>query len=255
MDGRRIVLIDTPGFGNESRTDVDILEDIAKWMAKKGYLTGKNQLDGLILLHPVTMHRPDGDARKRTKLLQNFLGQNAYKRVIIATTKWEILKDDNDVNSGLKAWEKDIWYDLVRQGVKIRKHYNNPVSALCIIEEIIALSQKYGKLEPLIQTELVKDPRLIKTTASKSKKDLQADIVRARTLLADHDRTRPREPRQRDKVIQNKKWKEFEEWYEERKVLEDRLEKLETSLSELTVFHVSWATLTPFFRKSPCAST
>ncbi|KAK0711808.1 P-loop containing nucleoside triphosphate hydrolase protein, partial [Lasiosphaeris hirsuta] len=173
LDNHPILLIDTPGFDDDDRTDVQILEDIAKWMAKEGYLKGSDQLDGLILLHPVTMHRLGGTERRRMRLLQNLLGQNAYKRIIIATTMWERIKDEKDVEIGLKGREKDIWHDLISKGVKIKKHYNTRDSAHKIIREIIRLSEKYGKLEPLIQEELAEDPRLVETTAGKSvKKDL-----------------------------------------------------------------------------------
>lgn len=155
---------------------------------------------------------------------------------------WERLKDENDVVGSLEGREKDIWHDLVTQGAKVRKHYNNAESARRIIREIIALSQKYGKLEPLIQTELAMDPHLIKTTAGKSmKKDLQADIERARAVLAGHHKERPQELRGVDRVTQSRTWKrEFKQWDEERKALEKRLERLETSMDKLSGFHVSW---------------
>jgi len=233
-------LIDTPGFDDDNRTDIQILEDIAKWMAMKGYLTGKHQLDGLVLLHPVTMHRVGGNERRRTKLLQNLLGPNACKRVIIATTMWERLRSENDAKIGLEGREKDVWYDLVSQGAKVRKHYNNAESARTIIREIISLSQKHGKLEPLIQTELALDPQLVSSTAGRSmRKDLKADIERSKALLADHLKERPKEPRKRDKVMQNKRYKDFKSWEEDKKEIEKRLARQEASLSKLSSFHVS----------------
>lgn len=234
MDGRQILLIDTPGFDDDDRSDVQILEDIATWLAKRGYLKGSHQLDGLILLHPVTMHRLGGNERRRTRLLQNLLGQNAYKRIIIATTMWERITDEKDVEMGLKGREKDIWYDLVSKGAKISKHNNNPDSAHKIIREIVRLSEKYGKLEPLIQTELSKDPRLVKTTAGKSmKRDLEADIARAKTMLMEHIATKPQEPGKVGKYRHSKKWKEHKEWVEEKREIETRLARLEARLEKL----------------------
>lgn len=237
MDERPILLIDTPGFDDDSRTDVQILEDIAKWLAEQGYLKGSDQLDGLIILHPVTVHRLGGNERRRTRLLQNLLGKKAFKRIIVATTMWEKIRDEDlqDVKRAVKEREIDIWHNLVSEGAKLMSHHNNVDSARKIIREIIRLSEKYGKLEPLIQEELHKDPKLIRTTAGKSmKKDLEADIDRAKALLAKHQQERPKQPRKRDGLLRNARLKEYQEWVEEGRVLERRLRRLEDSFNKLS---------------------
>lgn len=246
LDHRPILLIDTPGFDDDSRTDVQILEDIAKWMAQQGYMKRSDQLDGLVMLHPVTVHRLGGHERRRTKLLQNLLGENAFKRIIIATTMWERIKDEDEEDAGraVKAREKDIWYDFVSKGAKLRKHQNCTESAYRIIREIIERSQKYGTLEPLIQTELQKDPSLVRTTAGKSmKKDLETDIRRAKVLLEEHDRDKPKEPSNKNRIQRNTKWKDYKEWVEDRKALEKRLERLEASMAKLSRLQFRWGNI------------
>jgi hypothetical protein len=241
LDGRPVLLIDTPGFDDDSRTDVEILEDIAKWLARQGYLKGSDQLDGLIILHPVTLHRLGGQERKRTRLLQNLLGENAFKRIIVATTMWEKIRDEDEeaVKRAVKERERDIWYDLVSKGAKLRKHQNKPDSARRIIQEIIQLSETYGKLEPLIQEELQKDPRLIRSTAGKSmKKDLEADIDRAKTLLERHEQNKPKKPRRRDELLRNPRWRDYREWVDEGRALEERARRLEANLAKLSRMQV-----------------
>lgn len=244
-DGRPILLVDTPGFDDESRTDVEILQDIAKWMAKQGYLKGSDQLDGLIILHPVTMHRLGGSERRRIALLKSLLGHHAFRRIIIATTMWERIRDEDlkDVERSVREREKDIWYDLVSKGARLRRHQNNSESAHQLIREIIRLSEKYGKLEPLIKTELQNDPSLVRTTAGKSmKKDHEADIVRAKEMLQEHDRIRPEEPRRWEEIMKTKKWKDYQrdykEWDEEKRLLVKRLERLEINLAKLNKLKV-----------------
>ncbi|KAK4446665.1 GTPase IMAP family member 4 [Podospora aff. communis PSN243] len=248
LDNHPILLIDTPGFDDDSRTDVEILEDIARWLAQQGYLKGSDQLDGLIILHPVTVHRLGGQERKRTRLLQNLLGPNAFKRILIATTMWERVKDEDEdsVKRAVKDREKDVWHDLVSRGAKLRKHRNNRESAHQLIREIIQISEKYGKLEPLIQEELQKDPKMIRTTAGKSmKKDLEADIQRAKALLEEHQKGRPKRPRKTDDMFRTARWKEYKEWVEEARGLEKRLERLEGSMAKLSRLQFGWGR---FFR-------
>ena len=232
-------MIDTPGFDDDNRTDVEILEDIARWLNEQGYLKGSDQLDGLIFLHPVTVHRLGGQERRRTRLLQNLLGPNAFKRIIIATTMWEKIRDDDldDVKATVRAREKDIWYDLARggHGAKLMRHYKNTESAHHIIKEIIRLSGKYGKIEPLIQEELRRDPKLIRTTTGKSmRKDLESDIRRAKALLAKHRLAKPERPSKTDKSPENTTLKkEYDEWLEEDEELEKRLGRLEANMVKL----------------------
>jgi len=208
---------------------VQILEDITKWMAKEGYLKGAHQLDGLVLLHPITMHRLGGNERRRTRLLQDLLGQDAYKRIIIATTMWERINDANNVEIGLEGRKKDIWHDLVSKGAVIRRHNNSPDSAHRIIREIVKLSNDHGKLVPLIQKELARDSRIVKTTAGKSvKRELEASIERVKVLLEEHDQAKPEEWRAGNKHEHRKKKKE----------LEKRLERLEAKLVKLSSLQV-----------------
>lgn len=243
LDGRTIVLIDTPGFDDDNRSDVQILEDISKWMAEKGYLKS-NQLDGLVLLHPVTMHRVGGTERRRTKLFQTILGEKAYKRVIIATTMWEQMVSENDVKERIAGREKDLWRDFVSKGSKVRRHQNNQESAHKIIREVIAMSEKYGKLEPLLHKELVMNPLLVESSAGRvTKEQLEAEIKRARELIREHEKKRPEQIQKRYRMIQQKKWKAWRCWNDEKKTLEQRLDSLQLQLKRLNSLSVSWFVL------------
>ena len=85
LGDRNIVLVDTPGFDDDVRSDVEILGDIAKWLAQEGLITDR-PVDGLILLHPATHTFSSGNEKKRKRLLESILGDDAYSRVVIATT-------------------------------------------------------------------------------------------------------------------------------------------------------------------------
>ena len=45
LDGRGVILIDTPGFDDTSRSDTDILEMIAAFLATTWVITGSSFLD------------------------------------------------------------------------------------------------------------------------------------------------------------------------------------------------------------------
>ncbi|KAK1832961.1 GTPase IMAP family member 4 [Podospora conica] len=245
LDGRQILLIDTPGFDDDDRSDVEILEDMGEWMSKQDFFNkGATQLDGLILLHPVTMHRVGGSERRRTRLLQNLLGKAAYKRIVIATTMWERLRNEEDVAKGIEGRKTDVWADLLDSGATYMKHYDSPDSAHRIIRKIIELSERHGTLEPLIKNELAKNRQFVKTTAGKSvKTDLEDDLKRAKTLLEKHDRAPPRKPQGADKVLHRKRRKEYEEWLVEKQTLEKRVERIEARLVKVSSNDNKWSIL------------
>ncbi|GAB1317035.1 GTP-binding protein A [Madurella fahalii] len=236
LDGRSIALIDTPGFDDDTRSDVEILEQLAKWMAEQGHMI-KKQLDGLILLQPITAHRVGGTERKRTRLLKNILGEDAYKHVIIATTMWEQIKDENDMKERLNGRRDDLWGDMVTRGTEIVKHANNKDSAHEIIRKIIRISEKSGKLHPLLQKELVKNPLVVESTAGKDvKRQLENNIELTRRELKEHVKNRPPRPKSKRKNMSEAnsrariRWKE---WHEDKKTLEERLDMLQFRLKRL----------------------
>lgn len=234
------MLIDTPGFDDDVRTDVEILEAIAKWMAKKGYMGGQ-LLDGLIFLHPITLNRVGGSERKRTRLLEKILGPNACKRVIIATTMWDDLRSEQIVQSRLEGRMSagGVWHDLCSNGATLVRHDNDRDSAQRIIQMIIEKSDKLGRVEPLLQTELKKNAgRVGDSSAGRElKHQLETDIKLIRRQLEDHEQYRPPASYRKGKNSEHKS--EWKEWHEQRREMRDRLELREQHLKKLGSLVVS----------------
>jgi hypothetical protein len=218
---------------------VQILEAIVKWMANRGYLQ-KYQLDGLIMLHPITMNRVGGTERRRTRLLQKVLGEHAYKRIIIATTMWEDMKSEEAMQTRLEGRKAEggVWGELVGKGTKIVQHQNNQTSAHNIIRQIIKTSDKLGKLEPLLQIELKTNPRVVRTSAGKEVKgEILKSIKQTNQDLKEHQQGRPQRPRKgcSDPHIRT----EWKEWREEERRLNEMLELQELRLKRLNSLTVS----------------
>ncbi|KAK3299903.1 P-loop containing nucleoside triphosphate hydrolase protein [Chaetomium fimeti] len=233
LDGRTVVLIDTPGFDDDTRSDVEILQDIVKWLADKGYLK-KYRLDGLIMLHPITMNRVGGTERRRTRLLQKILGEKAYERIIIATTMWDDMKSEDAMQSRLDGRKAagGVWAELVGKGTQIVRHQNNQESTHKIIRKIIKTSDRLGKLEPLLQTELEINPRVVTTSAGKEvKSEILKSIKKTRKDIKEHQQTRPQRPGKRcsDATIR----REWKEWREDERLLDEKLDMLEFRLKKL----------------------
>ncbi|GAB1318340.1 hypothetical protein MFIFM68171_08550 [Madurella fahalii] len=231
LNGRKIVLIDTPGFDDDKRSDVQILEAIFKWITRKGYLK-HHLLDGLIFLHPVTLNRVGGAERKRTRLLEKILGPKAYKRVIIATTMWDDLKSDDVAKSRLegRTIKGGIWDEMLSEGAHIMRHDNTKESAHKIIQKVVEISDREGKVKSLLEFELIKHSgRVGKTSAGKELKErIREEINLLKELREEHWKEKPVEPSKTEKQDKKgPKWVEWKKWRDELRELDKKIEAKE----------------------------
>jgi hypothetical protein len=234
MGDRTIVLIDTPGFDDDKRSDVRILEDIATWMARKGYLKDQ-MLDGLIFLHPITHTRAGRSELSRTQLLEKILGQNAYNRVVIATTMWDYIVSEDLVKERLESRfaPGGVWHELKNKGASDVKHYNTQDSAHNIIRHIMDITDSQGKPQTLLETELkVERGRVGSTSAGK---ELERQIRRRITVLEDQIRKhlddRPPDSYRNDGVYGHKKM--FRKWHKDHRELQKELAYEQEQLKKL----------------------
>lgn len=245
LNDHEIFLIDTPGLDDSGRNDVQILGDIAQWIDDQTDL--KNQtIDGLILLHPVNRSMDEEgvnkDERRRTRLLEKLLGEDAYSRVIVGTTMWsnfspdyaevleeELTKDGNRLGKG------GVWGELLSRGATIQRHDNTKESAHRIIQQIISRS-----------SEGMTQQRRRKVTANNNRtnvislgpsffkqlvEDLEEELADCMQDLVDHREEEPALPfRGRADPETLARWKD---WDAHRQEIARRVEQREVQLKRL----------------------
>ncbi|KXX73720.1 GTP-binding protein A [Madurella mycetomatis] len=236
LDGRRVTLIDTPGFDDDKRSDLQILEAIFKWMTREGYLR-HHLLDGLIFLHPITLNRVGGSERKRTRLLQEILGPKAYRRIIIATTMWGDLRSEEMAKSRLEGRISagGVWNAMYSQGALMMPHDNTKESAHKIIQKIVETSDKHGKVRSQLESELVRDKGRVSGTSAG--KELKLQILEELNFLKEHrdelQKEKPPRPSKEEQERKSQKWKEWRRWREEMLDLDRRIDAKEQDLKKL----------------------
>lgn len=232
---RTVVLIDTPGFDDDKRDDVRILEDIATWMARKGYLEDR-KIDGLIFLHPVTHTRAGRSELNRTRLLEKILGPDAYNRVFIATTMWGYIADEDLVQERLNSRfaRGGVWHELISRGANYVKHDNTQTSAHDIIHSIMAISDRQGKPKTLLEVELKSTKgRLGNTTAGiELKRQIEGRISALQKQIDRHMMNQPPASFKNSKISEErrtwKKWhSDLRDTQMQLKLDRQRLEKLQ----------------------------
>lgn len=86
IDGRAVVLIDTPGFDDEEVSDVGTLKQIAAYLSST-YGEGQ-MLSGIIYLHRITDNRMGGAHARTFNLFRKMCGTQTLRNVVIATNMW-----------------------------------------------------------------------------------------------------------------------------------------------------------------------
>ncbi|KDR66197.1 hypothetical protein GALMADRAFT_259681 [Galerina marginata CBS 339.88] len=216
-DGRRMILIDTPGFDDsrDDMTDADILGMIGAFL-KEEY-DNKRCLNGLVYMYNISNTRMGGIDRRNLKLFQQLVGKDTLCNVVVATTMWHAVPDktigerrQNELGS------KDTMFKpLIDAGARIFPHDSGIESAQNIVA--IILGHDHSPQPLLIQKELSKPGnRLIDTSAGaqlvaefkqlddrdkKKLKKLEEDLKEARKI---GDHTEVMELiRERDKLMLN----------------------------------------------------
>lgn len=166
-DGRRVWLLDTPGFDDTFRSDVAVLREIAAIFNRLGE---RVDMAGIIYLHAITDVRMRGSARRNLKLLKNVLGEGAYKHLALVTTKWECFADRDRAIAEQREFElkADWWDQLERQGSLVRTHHGTADSARDIVRRVIINNENRGPFSLRICDEMVEQHLdLHDTTAGK----------------------------------------------------------------------------------------
>ncbi|KAF7771742.1 hypothetical protein Agabi119p4_6053 [Agaricus bisporus var. burnettii] len=90
---RDVVFVDTPGFDDDTRSDTEILTEVADWL-KQTYQAGV-KLSGILFLHRITDNRMTNTLVRNLDMFENLCGNGAFSNVRFVTTHWDQLKDNN----------------------------------------------------------------------------------------------------------------------------------------------------------------
>ncbi|KAG2147598.1 P-loop containing nucleoside triphosphate hydrolase protein [Suillus clintonianus] len=138
LDKARVILVDTPGFDDTTKSDTDVLKMIAAYlqtMHKQDKL-----LSGVIYMHRISDIRVGGTSRRDFTMFQELCGQEAYKNVLMVTNMWgdDITEDALAREKELR--EKDIFFKpILDNGARLLRHMNDQESAHKIIQKLTGI--------------------------------------------------------------------------------------------------------------------
>ncbi|KAF3921550.1 hypothetical protein AA313_de0202749 [Arthrobotrys entomopaga] len=134
--GKTVHLIDTPGFDDTYRQDIEILKDIAFWL--NASYKENIQLTGVVYLHRITDNRMGGTARKDLNMFKKLCGEESFANVVLATTMWENVspREGNDREEMLRT-STEFYGSMVQSGSTMYRHTGDRNSAMNIINHLV----------------------------------------------------------------------------------------------------------------------
>jgi hypothetical protein len=159
-DDMTVHLIDTPGFNDTYKTEMEVLQEIAHWLADTYEQSTK--LNGIIYLHSINNVKMEGSALRNLKMFRNLCGDDPLGNVILTTTFWTKVDDDTARRREKELqMTPDFWGRMLDKGSRMERFVDRE-SALRIISSLL-------RKEPVplqIQKEMVEQEKTLINTAA-----------------------------------------------------------------------------------------
>ncbi|PYH73767.1 uncharacterized protein BO88DRAFT_357565, partial [Aspergillus vadensis CBS 113365] len=175
----RLFFLDTPGFNDTNRSDIEILKEIASSLVhwrQKGW-----KLAGVIYLHRIIDPRIGGAALKNLHMFQALCGIENYHRIVLVTNMWnelgpsEVEQQVGERREAELQKQPQFWGPLIDHGSLCMRHKGSKESALEILDLICDLG---GGVDLQIVRQLaLHNLRLDETEAGKY---IQAELQTAK---------------------------------------------------------------------------
>ena len=240
LDGRRVVLIDTPGFDDTHKSDADALKYIAAYLGESyvricvspffgttereifRYSTGA-KLAGVVYVHKISDTRFGGLAAKNFRMFRELCGEKTLKNVVLMTTMWGEVTPSIGANRE-RQLHGTYFKAAIEKGAQLRRHDNTAESAREILRTIL-------KNQPVvlkIQHELIDEHKDIGQTGA------GAELNREMREVVEKCQNEIRELEESmRKAMEEKDEQAREELEEERRRLQGEMEELRKDSDEI----------------------
>ncbi|KAF7980092.1 hypothetical protein HWV62_39902 [Athelia sp. TMB] len=157
-DNRPVIFVDTPGFDDTNRSDVEILSQIASWFA--GVYKKKIPLAAIVYLHRISDNRMASSPLKNLKMFASMCGQKVMPNVVICTTMWTQV-DEATGSRREEQLKRDFWAGMIDEGCKVARFKDSSQSVWEIVGKL-ATQESFTE----ISRELVDEKKTLNETAA-----------------------------------------------------------------------------------------
>ena len=133
-----LTLIDTPGFDDIQRPDMEVLEAIVRYIQREQ----SPRVIGIIYMYKIIEKRITGAAARNLRMLQALCGEHFYQNVVLTTTMWgtvpsavfpELETREAQLNGG-----KAFWADMIEKGSEYARYDDTVASGRAILEACLS---------------------------------------------------------------------------------------------------------------------
>ncbi|KAJ7572926.1 kinase-like domain-containing protein [Mycena floridula] len=157
--GRRIVLVDTPGFDDSEKSDYEILVALSQWLVKT--YKRQNMLTGVLQLHRISDTGMRATSLRTLKMLKELCGDNALANVIHVTTCWDGVTEEIGAQREQQL-KSEFWNAYIQNGSRIARFHSDFRSAW----QILGLLDVMTPRPLLLQKEMVVQKKKLRQTSA-----------------------------------------------------------------------------------------
>ncbi|KAJ7587383.1 kinase-like domain-containing protein [Mycena floridula] len=157
--GRRIVLVDTPGFDDSEKSDYEILVALSQWLVQT--YKRQNILTGVLQLHRISDTRMRATSLRNLKMLKELCGDNALANVIHVTTCWDRVTEEVGARREQQL-KSEFWNAYIQNGSRIARFHSDFDSAW----QILGLLDVTTPRPLLLQKEMVDQKKKLRQTSA-----------------------------------------------------------------------------------------
>ncbi|PPQ74129.1 hypothetical protein CVT24_012841 [Panaeolus cyanescens] len=144
-----VVLIDTPGFDDTNKSDLQIFQLISAWLERT--FLQQIPISGVVYLHRISDNRMGGTALRNLSIFQDLCGKESFKRVILATSMWDDVEEDIR-KSRMEDLKNVYWKPMIDLEATVIEFDITKASPVDILWPIIQKASDVGPLQ--LQSEL-----------------------------------------------------------------------------------------------------
>ncbi|KAF9765717.1 hypothetical protein IL306_001984 [Fusarium sp. DS 682] len=157
-----VYLIDTPGFDDTGRSDTEVLSEIAAWLTDS--YKHQIRLHGIIYLHRISDVRMQGSAKKNLVTFKELCGEDALKKVVLASTMWDIVPAEKATKREQELKDTpEFWGWMLSKGSSIHRYNNTTESARQII---LSLAGHNAPIATDLQKQMVDEGKSLDETSA-----------------------------------------------------------------------------------------
>ncbi|CAE7109000.1 unnamed protein product [Rhizoctonia solani] len=162
VDGRNVVLFDTPGFDDTHLSDTEILKRISEFLAasyQKGF-----KLTGIIYMHRITDIRVGGISRRTFNVFRKLCGKDSLSNVLLVTNMWSDPPTSEEIGRETELrTHVDFFQPAIEQGATmVRRAHKDKQSA----HDIIRMLLQKDPVAMQVQQELVDQGKALADTGA-----------------------------------------------------------------------------------------